>query len=38
VRYNRELVRTTIKAMKRIAEIKKKRERVFWKNRCVRAN
>lgn len=33
VRYNRNLVQTTIKAMKRIAEIKKRRERVFWKNR-----
>jgi len=33
VRYNRDLVQTTIKAMKRIAEIKKKRERVFWKKR-----
>ena len=35
VRYNRDLVQTTIKAMKRIAEIKKRREHVFWKNRCV---
>ncbi|OBZ75360.1 Ribosome biogenesis protein RLP24 [Grifola frondosa] len=33
VRYDRELVQTTVKAMKRIAEIKKKRERAFWKNR-----
>jgi len=33
VRYNRELVQTTIKAMKRIAEIKKRREHAFWKNR-----
>ncbi|KAF9650851.1 hypothetical protein BDM02DRAFT_3092218 [Thelephora ganbajun] len=33
VRYNRDLVQTTIKAMKRIAEIKKRREHVFWKNR-----
>jgi len=33
VRYNRDLVQTTIKAMKRIAEIKKKREHVFWKKR-----
>ncbi|KAF9792229.1 ribosomal protein L24e-domain-containing protein [Thelephora terrestris] len=37
VRYNRELVQTTIKAMKRIAEIKKKREHVFWKNRMAAA-
>jgi large subunit ribosomal protein L24e len=35
VRYNRELVQTTIKAMKRVAEIKARRERAFWKNRCV---
>lgn len=35
VRYDRELVQTTIKAMKRIAEIKQKRERAFWKNRMV---
>ncbi|TFY83719.1 hypothetical protein EWM64_g300 [Hericium alpestre] len=35
VRYDRELVQTTIKAMKRIAEIKKKREHAFWKNRMV---
>jgi len=33
VRYNRELVQTTIKAMKRIAEIKSRREHAFWKNR-----
>ncbi|CCA67501.1 related to RLP24-Ribosomal Like Protein 24, part of a pre-60S complex [Serendipita indica DSM 11827] len=33
VRYDRELVQTTIKAMKRIAEIKQKRERAFWKHR-----
>lgn len=33
VRYNRELVQTTIKAMKRVAEIKARRERAFWKNR-----
>ena len=35
MRYNRELVETTVKAMKRIAEIKKKREHAFWKNRYV---
>jgi large subunit ribosomal protein L24e len=29
------LVQTTIKGMKRIAEIKKRREYVFWKNRWV---
>ncbi|KAJ2920459.1 hypothetical protein H1R20_g4215, partial [Candolleomyces eurysporus] len=33
VRYNRELVQTTIKAMKRIGEIRAKRERAFFKNR-----
>ncbi|KAF8590434.1 hypothetical protein K439DRAFT_1329780 [Ramaria rubella] len=33
VRYNRELVQTTMKAMKRVAEIKARRERTFWKNR-----
>ncbi|KAJ3490205.1 hypothetical protein NLI96_g1592 [Meripilus lineatus] len=33
VRYDRELVSTTVKAMKRIAEIKQKREHAFWKNR-----
>uniref|UniRef100_A0A1D1YDW4 Putative ribosome biogenesis protein RLP24 n=1 Tax=Anthurium amnicola TaxID=1678845 RepID=A0A1D1YDW4_9ARAE len=33
VRYDRELVATTVKAMKRISEIKAKRERVFYKNR-----
>ncbi|THG98978.1 hypothetical protein EW026_g3307 [Hermanssonia centrifuga] len=33
VRYDRELIQTTVKAMKRIAEIKHKREHVFWKHR-----
>jgi large subunit ribosomal protein L24e len=33
VRYDRELVATTIKAMDRIAEIRTKREKAFWKNR-----
>lgn len=33
VRYNRELVETTIKAMSRIEEIRQKRERAFYKNR-----
>ncbi|KAI0035920.1 ribosomal protein L24e-domain-containing protein [Vararia minispora EC-137] len=32
VRYDRDLMQSTIKAMKRIAEIKKKREHAFWKN------
>lgn len=35
MRYDRELVATTIKAMKRVAEIKQRREHAFWKNRCV---
>ncbi|KIY43369.1 hypothetical protein FISHEDRAFT_53248 [Fistulina hepatica ATCC 64428] len=35
VRYDRELMQTTIKAMKRVAEIKQKREHAFWKNRMV---
>ncbi|KAJ3200888.1 ATPase-activating ribosome biosynthesis protein [Dinochytrium kinnereticum] len=33
VRYDRELMATTLKAMKRIQEIKAKRERVFTKKR-----
>ncbi|CDZ96834.1 ribosome biogenesis protein rlp24 [Phaffia rhodozyma] len=33
VRYDRELVATTLKAMKRVGEIKARRERAFWKNR-----
>ena len=33
IRYNREHVATTLKAMQRIEEIKAKRERVFYKNR-----
>jgi len=33
VRYDRELVETTVKAMKRVAEIKAKREREFFKHR-----
>ncbi|KAJ7430702.1 ribosomal protein L24e-domain-containing protein [Mycena galericulata] len=33
VRYDRELVQTTLKAMKRVGEIKKRRELAFWKNR-----
>lgn len=35
VRYDRELVQTTVQAMKRIAEIKQRREHAFWKNRYV---
>jgi len=37
VRYDRELVQTTLKAMKRIGEIKKRREHAFWKNRMAAA-
>lgn len=33
VRYNRELVSETLKAMTRIEEIRQKRERAFYKNR-----
>jgi len=33
VRYDRELVQTTVKAMKRIGEIKARRERAFFKHR-----
>ncbi|KFX87499.1 hypothetical protein V495_06034 [Pseudogymnoascus sp. VKM F-4514 (FW-929)] len=33
VRYNRDLVATTLKAMSRVAEIRQKRERVFYKKR-----
>ncbi|KAI6150444.1 ribosomal protein L24e-domain-containing protein [Pisolithus tinctorius] len=33
VRYDRELVQTTIKAMKRVEDIKKRREHAFWRQR-----
>ncbi len=33
VRYDRTLVSTTLKAMKRVSEIRAKRQRVFYKNR-----
>ncbi|GMM36131.1 ATPase-activating ribosome biosynthesis protein [Saccharomycopsis crataegensis] len=33
VRYNRDLVETTLKAMDRVEEIRQKRERAFYKNR-----
>ena len=33
VRYNRELVANTLKAMARIEEIRQRRERAFYKNR-----
>ncbi|KDQ60993.1 hypothetical protein JAAARDRAFT_173418 [Jaapia argillacea MUCL 33604] len=37
VRYDRELVQTTIKAMKRIGEIKSRREHAFWRHRMAAA-
>jgi len=33
VRYDRDLMQTTVKAIKRIQEIKAKRERLFYRNR-----
>lgn len=33
VRYNRDLVATTLKAMQRVSEIRNKREKQFYKNR-----
>src|SRR5437762_10102336 len=33
VRYNRDLVATTLKAMQRVSEIRARRERVFYKKR-----
>lgn len=33
VRYNRDLVQTTLTAMERVEEIRQKRERAFYKNR-----
>ena len=33
IRYNRDLVATTLKAMQRVSEIRSRRERVFYKNR-----
>jgi large subunit ribosomal protein L24e len=33
VRYNRELVATTLKAMQRVSEVRAKREKVFYKKR-----
>jgi len=37
VRYDRELVTTTVKAMKRVGEIKQRREHAFWKHRMAAA-
>ena len=36
VRYNRDLVSTTLKAMQRVSEIKARREAVFFKKRMAR--
>jgi large subunit ribosomal protein L24e len=33
VRYDRDLMQATLKMMKRVGEIKKRREHAFWKNR-----
>lgn len=33
IRYNRNLVVATVQAMKRISQIRERRERVFWENR-----
>ena len=33
IKYNRDLYITTVTAMKRIAEVRKKREELFWENR-----
>lgn len=33
VRYNRDLVQSTLKAMQRVSEIRERRERVFYKKR-----
>jgi hypothetical protein len=35
VRYDRDLMQTTLHAMKRVAAVKKRREHAFWKNRYV---
>jgi len=37
VRYDRELLTTTLKAMKRVGEIKQRREHAFWKHRMAAA-
>ncbi|KAH7922103.1 hypothetical protein BV22DRAFT_1114053 [Leucogyrophana mollusca] len=37
IRYDRELVQTTVKAIKRIGEIKQRREHAFWKQRMAAA-
>lgn len=37
VRYDRELIKTTLKAMQRVGEIRQRREHAFWKNRMAAA-
>ncbi|KZP19494.1 hypothetical protein FIBSPDRAFT_828056 [Athelia psychrophila] len=37
IRYDRELISTTLKAMKRVGEIKQRREHAFWKHRMAAA-
>jgi len=37
VRYDRELVQNTLKAMKRVGEIRRRREHTFWKHRMAAA-
>eukprot|EP01017_Pseudomicrothorax_dubius_P044051 TRINITY_DN7414_c0_g1_i2.p1 TRINITY_DN7414_c0_g1~~TRINITY_DN7414_c0_g1_i2.p1 ORF type:complete len:174 (-),score=53.12 TRINITY_DN7414_c0_g1_i2:127-648(-) len=37
LRYNRNLVVATVQAMKRVAEIRERREKVFWENRMRKA-
>jgi len=37
IRYDRNLISTTLKAMKRVGEIKQRREHAFWKHRMVAA-
>ncbi|KAI0306469.1 ribosomal protein L24e-domain-containing protein [Multifurca ochricompacta] len=33
VRYDRDLMHTTLQAMRRVAEVKRRREHAFWRNR-----
>jgi len=37
VRYDRELIQSTLKAMHRVGEIRKRREHTFWKHRMAAA-
>lgn len=38
VRYDRDLLQTTLKVMKRVADIKARREAQFYKNRQVQSH